>query len=85
MGMSAVFYLGSVYSTMRALQSKLKELVTKKDLELALAQFRESLGEAFVTTRHCEEVHKVTSIPVSEHAALMVRVDILERELDKKR
>lgn len=84
-GVCAVFYLGSVYSTMRALQSKLGQLVTKDDLELAMAKFRESLGDAFVTTRHCEEVHKVTTVPIAEHAALMARVAVLERESDKNR
>ena len=86
---SFIFYLGMTYTKMLSLEKGMSQLVTKKDLELALVNFRASLEDNFVTVKDCDRVHQTSSIPMDEHVRLMTqqemglkRLDALERSVE---
>ena len=86
---SFIFYLGMTYTKMLSLEKGMSQLVTKKDVELAMVNFRASLEDTFVTVKDCDRLHQTGTIPMDEHVRLMTqqemglkRLDTLERSVE---
>jgi hypothetical protein len=76
------FYCGATWDSIQNLK---KNMLTKADLELALANFKDELTKTFIPRGECVKQHAHGTIPLEEHAGLMARIAALERESEMRR
>ncbi len=57
-GISFIFYLGTIYNRLKALQAS---VVTKEDLKIALMEMSKDFNETFVRKDECERLLRRTS------------------------